>query len=226
MFDKNILVAIRNAAKRFGIPKSDVIPSILHIYAALSNTQNTVKFFIDDTTTVLKNNEQTLNKNNVHFTTSLGLAIHQVVGSKPANTPLDFYPDITKYAGATGQEAKDLEQVYGAKLSFKTDSNVRLENFKTNVFRSVPQTQKATAAHPSHGELALVETGSVFPIVGGQNNSAWIDLDAASAYAGIAGVNGTSANYAVLLCAGFEVRGASKNQGFIEFLEALSNGDV
>lgn len=226
MFDKNILVAIRAAAKRFGIPKSDVIPSILHVYAALSATTNSVKFFIDDTTPILKNNEQLLNKNNVHFTTELGLAIHQVVGGKPANTPLDFFPDITKYAGASGQEAKDLEQVYSAKLSFKTDSQVRLENFKTNVFRSVPQTQKATATHPSHSELALVDIGAVFPIVGGQNNSATIELDSVSAYAGIGGVSGTSANYAVLLCAGFEVRSSSKNQDFIAYLEALSNGDI
>lgn len=226
MFDKQILAALRAAAVKFGIPKTDVIPSLLFIYSKLSNSQNTINFVIDDKKSVLANVEQTLDRNNVHFSTHLGLGIHQVVGGKPANSTLDFYPDKNKYAGATGQEAKDLEQVYNAKMELKTDSSVRLEKFKTNVFRSVPFTQNGTSAHPSLGEIALIDIGTVFPIVGGQNNAAKIDIDANSAYAGIAGVNGTSENYAVLIFGGFEVRNGSQNPDFVAYLQQLSRGEI
>lgn len=221
----------------WGMKAQDVRPQLLMFYAKLQSNQKGITFNIGDTTRGLVDTENLLKKANVMFAHEFGLAIHQVKIDPadpnrrlPGNTPLIFYPDKFLFAGppiapGTQNEWQCLEMLYRAKLSLKTDSDVRLEDFPTDGFRSVTEVGESATAHRNQSELVLRDVTSALHFYGDRRTTATIDLPEGD-YSAIAGVPGVTENYAVLLLRGFECVNAANNQRVLDYGRTLNNVSI
>lgn len=205
-------------AKSKSIGMEKLRPQILKLYAPLVANSSTLVFNTSiDRSSGIKT-ENLLKRDSVMFVNLFGLALHKVpiFSSKlyPHNSQLNFYPDKNIFADAAVApgvvpENQCLEALYNGLLSFKTSQSVRLEDHPTNVFRSVPDTQNGAAAYPSHGALNMIDLNVSFALSGQQNNQFTIDIGADADRGAIAG-GAESANFAVLMLAGFEVVEAAR----------------
>lgn len=210
---------IRTRSKKYGLKIGDVRPYCLRLYAELKNERNSLTFRVDQETTA-KSSEIRLEKSDVLFVDRLGLGIHKVLITdsveQPANTPLIFYPDVNLFTEA--DEAKTLEALYNSRLSFKTDQDVRLDNFDTRVLRSVPEQQYNAAAAIIAGTAQPVAANvpsykspddymydlvTNFGVWGNKRNEVSISLGDGD-LGHVAGA-ATHQNYAVLLLEGFQI---------------------
>lgn len=216
------LEQIRSTFKAKGIPESAIRPQILKLYAPLTSTSNTLVFSTDINQPPVVSNQVTvenrLKRDSLMFVNLFGLAVHKVAVFStvkyPSNSPLIFYPDKNAFAAAASApgvvaEWACLEALYNSLLTFKTNTNVRLEDYPTNIFRSVPTTQNGAAAQPGQ-DLALVDLNTSFYMSGQVDNKFTITLPADADRNGIAGT-AAGVNYAVLLLAGFEVMEGAKS---------------
>ena len=224
-----VLNRIRSRANDFGLKKTDVRPFCLRLYAELVNDRNSLTFRVDDQTTSHAA-EIRLDKSDALFVDRIGLGIHKVLITdsieEPANTPLIFYPDVNFFTET--DEAKTLEALYNSRLSFKTDQDVRLDNFDTRVFRSVPEQQynaaaavlgTAAQAVPANAPAYKSPDDYMYDIVtnfgiwGNKRNEVTISLGTGD-LGHVAGA-ATHQNYAVLLLEGFQIvngaEGATKS---------------
>lgn len=203
----------RQWAKQKGIPMENLRPQILKLYALLTPTSDVLTFNTDVNMSSGITTENLLKRDSLLFVNLVGLALHKVLifaaVKYPRNTQMNFYPDKNIFADAAAApgvvpENQCLEAVYNGLLSFKTSQSVRLEDHPCNVFRSVPDTQNAATTYPSHGNLNLIDLNVSFAMSGQTNNKFTINIGSDADRNGIAG-GAESANYAVLLLAGFEV---------------------
>ena len=228
--DRAAINRARRVAHKLGMKASDVRPFLLKMYAPLVANNSSLKF-----QTNLVNGQHPmeilLDKSDAFYGHKVGLAIHQVKldanGKEiPANTRLIHYVDKNLFSGpaiAPGitSEAESLQMLYNSLLFLKTDQDVRLENFSTEVFETIPETQYDPAAPSTAWGKEGTEAkdlGMSFGVYGNKRNEMRIELPGeAGDYSAIAGVPGVTRNYAVLLFKGFIiVRGA----------EALTKGDA
>lgn len=211
---------IRSKARQYGFQDQDVRPFRIRMYDQLEDNSSSLVF---QTNLVNKEHpmEILLDKSDAFFAIRLGLGIHKVLldanGKEiPANTPIIHYPDPNWFSGpaiapGVSTEAQSLEMLYNALLSFKTDQNVRLENYDTQQLRFVTETQY----DPNPPVKLWEQTGrelkyldSNFGLWGNRRNELKIELRNGD-YSAIAGVADDHINYAVLELDGFIiVRGA------------------
>ena len=203
--------------KSKGIDPSQIRPQTLKLYAKLNASQDTYTFNTQYDQPSILATENRLKRDSLMFVNLMGLALHKVpIFSSvlyPQNSQLLFYPDKNVFADAAVlpgvvPENQCLEAVYNGLLSFKTNQDVRLEDYPANVFRDVPQTQNGAAAYPSQG-LALVDLNTSFYMYGNTDNKFTLNIGSGDRN-GITG-GAESANYVCLLLAGFEVVNGAKS---------------
>lgn len=224
---RKMLERHRAWAKSKGIPAEKIRPQILKLYAKLTTTSDQLVFNTQyDQPSVLPV-ENRLKRDSIMFVNLLGVSLHKVpvfAGTKyPQNSPLISYPDKNIFADAAAApgvvaEHQCLEAVYNGLLTFKTNTTVRLEDYPTNVFRIVPQTQNAATSHPSSG-MDLVDINTSFFMFGNTDNKFVLNIGAGDRN-GITG-GAESENYVCLLLAGFEVVEAGKSNLRIDDLNAM-----
>lgn len=212
---------IKSRAKSFGIDPSSVRPQVLRLYSKLENDRNSLKFRVDQESNI-HNMENRLEKSDAFFADKLGLGIHKVLlnsgTEEPANTPLFFYPDANYFTET--DEAKTLEALYNSLLAFKTDQDVRLDNFDTSLFRSVPEQQYQAAAAliasaaqavparwPSYtsSEDYMYDMVTNFGLWGNKRNEITISLGDGDLGHVAGAPASTHQNYAVILIEGFQI---------------------
>ena len=227
---RTMLEKHRAWAKSKGIEPNRVRPQILKLYAPLAINQDTYMFNTQYDQASVAATENRLKRDSLMFVNLVGLAIHKVpIFSSvkyPQNNPLLFYPDKNIFADAAVApgvvpEWQCLEAVYNGTLSFKTGTEVRLEDYPTNVFRVAPQTQNGAAAQPSSG-LELVDISTSFFMFGNVDNKFTLNIGSGSDRNGITG-GAESQNYAVLLLAGFEVMEGAKANLRTDDIQAYLN---
>lgn len=211
-----------------GISRDKIRPQILKLYARLTASQESYVFNTQFDTPSILPTENRLKRDSMMFVNLVGLAIHKVPVfsgvSYPQNFPLVFYPDKNIFADAAAApgvvpENQCLEALYNGKLDFRTNSIVRLEDYPTNIFRQVPDTQNGAAAYPSQ-DLGLVDMSTSFLLNGNTDNRFTLNIGSGDRN-GITG-GAESINYACLLLAGFEVVEGSKSKLRIEEWEAAA----
>lgn len=216
--NKALFQSIKEAAKNNGIQKNSVRPYILALYAPLSNTNSTISFDFElaEDTDKAKSVSVRLSKSSVVVGTGeIALGVHRVktenAKTLTGNSPLVFRPDTTYFGEA---QAKHISMLYNSKLMLKTDTTIRLENFKTNIFEGAPNTSAAYKVIP------FVDMGSAMLLVGGRDNKASVNLPSGD-YSGIAGEEGYT-TFAVLLLKGFEIVSGANNSAFVGYLDSLT----
>ena len=142
----------------------------------------------------------------------------QIGGGRHGANPVAQLVADAAVAPGVVPENQCLEAVYNGSLSFKTNTTVRLEDYPTNVFRTVPQTQNGAAAYPSQG-LELVDLNTSFYMYGNTDNKFTLSIGDGDR-AAIAG-GAESKNFACLILAGFEVVEAAKSNLRIDELDQL-----
>lgn len=198
-------------AKSKGIKPDRIRPQLLKLYAKLTTTSDTYTFNTQFDQPKILATDNRLKRDSLMFVNLVGLALHKVpIFSSveyPFNNPLVFYPDKNVFADAAAApgvvpEWQCLEAIYNGQVSFKTNSTVRLEDYPTNIFRRVPQTQNGAAAHPSQG-LEMVDINTSFYMSGQTDNKFTLQIGNGDRN-GITG-GAESANYVCLLLGGFEI---------------------
>lgn len=205
-------------AKSKGVRPEQIRPQILKLYAKLTKSKDTYEFNTQFDQPKVIAVENRLKRDSIMFVNMVGLALHKVpifsALEYPQNNPLLFYPDKNVFADAAAApgvvpEFQCLEAVYNGLIGFKTNSTVRLEDYPTNVFRKVPQTQNGAASQPS-SMLELVDISTSFYMSGQTDNKFSLNIGNGDRE-GITG-GAESANYVCLLLGGFEiVEGAKAN---------------
>lgn len=224
---RKMLERHRAWAKSKGISADRIRPQVLKLYAKLTTASDTLVFNTQYDQPSILPTENRLKRDSIMFVNLVGVALHKVpvfAGAKyPHNSPLVFYPDKNIFADAAAApgvvaEHQCLEAVYNGVLTFKTNTTVRLEDYPTNVFRSVPLTQNGAASHPSAG-LDLVDINTSFYMYGNTDNKFTLNIGAGDRN-GITG-GAESENYVCLVLAGFEVVEAAKSNLRIDDLNAM-----
>ncbi len=224
---RKMLERHRAWGKTKGISPDRIRPQILKLYAPLSATSDTLTFNTQIDQPGILSTENRLKRDSIMFVNLLGLGLHKVpiFASKlyPRNSQLVFYPDKNLFADAAVApgvvpENACLEAVYNGTLTFKTNTTVRLEDYPTNVFRTVPQTQNGAAAYPSQG-LELVDINTSFYLYGNTDNKFTLNIGDGDRGAITGGAE--SANYVCLILAGFEVVEAAKSNLRIDELDKV-----
>lgn len=216
------LVEIRQTFAAKGIPANKIRPQVLKLYAPLSTTSNTLTFSTDINQPPVISSQVTvenrLKRDSLMFVNLFGLALHKVqvfsTVKYPSNSPLIFYPDKNVFgtaAAAPGVVAEwaCLEALYHSLLTFKTNTEVRLEDYPCNVFRSAPTTQNGAAAQPGQDPV-LVDLNTSFYLSGQVDNKFTVTIPPDADRNGIAGT-AAGVNYAVLLLSGFEIMEGAKS---------------
>lgn len=212
-----LLKAMRNKAKSMGLPTSAVRSHRLLLYAKLLDDNSSVDFALDRRTgqTPL---EIRLDENDAYIAYSMGLLLHKVpiVGGDelPAVSYRIAYPDPTIFPGPAINgvtEQQSLEMLYNGKLQIDTEQDIRLKEFDTSIFRTVPRTQASGGVLPQcdGSEMKDLVSGLVF--TGGTRNDIKVQLNSKGGnYSAIAGVTDDHVNYAVLALDGLIITGGSK----------------
>ncbi len=216
-----------------GIPKGNVRPMTLKLYAELTPNSTQLKFTTDIQKEALVKTEVRLRRDSLMFVNLFGLALHKVwmtgptLKKLPHNTPLYFYPDKTVFPAAAVTDFEEwgcLESVYNGLLTMKTNQSIRLEEHPCNVFRQAPDTQYSAGpdTHASGG-LQLVDLNTSLYLFGHRDNQFTIELGDDSVRDTIEGNIGKNKNYAVLILQGFEVVDGAKASLKIDDLENFVN---
>lgn len=205
---RGTLNRIRKIAKRKGWKIDAVRPHTLLLYAKLTTKSPNLTFQpnrgVDSNT---PNGSIQLEKSDAFYADKIGLAIHKVPiigGSEnPGNQLLIHYPDPNFFTEAN--ETRDLNTLYNGVLQLQTDTDVRLEEFATKNFLTIPETQYDATAGTGHlwrhDGSEMKDLSVNFGLWGNKRNTIeFKPFDSNyTAWAGAA----THQNYAVLLIDGF-----------------------
>ncbi|MEO1413413.1 MAG: hypothetical protein AAFW73_26275 [Bacteroidota bacterium] len=214
---RKLLTDLRTKAGQIGLPVDSVRPHRLLLYAPLLSDDSAIEFALDRRQGE-RPLEIRLDENDAFLCHAAGLALHGVpiIGGRelPAIVERLHYPDPNVFNGpAIGgvTELQSLEMVYNGLLQIETEQDIRLKQYDTSVFRTVPEVQKSATTVPQTCENAIKDLDTAFMFYGGSRNDIRILLNSAGGnYAAISGVADTRVNYAVLILEGIIMTGASK----------------
>jgi hypothetical protein len=210
------LQKFRSQAAGQGLSKRNVRPHVLRLYAALNPSINGFEIILDrkinSSVHPLSNG---LDESDAFVADGMSLGIHATIGTGAtalyANTYPVFFPDARLFTGAN--EARDLEILYNARLQMESNQDIRLQDYDTWQFRTVPETQFNAVANtaptiPNTGcEIKSLDTAIAF--AGGDTNRIKVTWNAGS-YAAIGGVADTRTNYAVIFLDGIIIKNGAQ----------------
>jgi hypothetical protein len=215
-------------AEKTGQTKLKAQPSVLRLFLPLSDSESEYTFNFDQD---VQGNISPLARG-LQFRNSFQ-AMAMAIGIMPVKTVSGtlywgaaaeiYWPDPAVFSGAATSvltEAEALEGVYQGSLTFQTNEGLRLDNHPTNIFRTVPETTRATITPFSGGTAyntynsefgqQYQSLGGVFNVMGGDDNYIKVKINTKdkSAIKGSA----TRTNYLVIELLGTEVKGNTTAQ--------------
>lgn len=225
----------REIAEKLGLKPTDVRTHQLQVHAKLGASNNSIDFNIARRigAHVL---DYLLDENDFFVCHGIALGIRSVpvVSSieRPGNVQPHYFPDPNIFSVAatagTVSEAAALEMLYNADLSIVSNQDIRMKEFFTNRFRTVPETQTVTAAPTSvnsYYDIPYKNTYSGLGFEGGQNNVIQLKFrNDAGEFSKIEGVAGTRVNYAVLQMEGILIVGGAKKATAGRIHQLLNEG--
>lgn len=206
-------------AKRMGLKAANVRIGVLRLYCPLDPADPNIVFPIDyEGQQKLHKLSQGLYNRDVFIAagSSLGIQPTKIIDGKErlGNTPIYYFPDATVFNGAATatavSEAQALEALYNAQLSTKSDEAIRLNDFPTDIYRTVGTTQGGSNTVPEVNGEQYKDLGRPMKFVGGDDSEVTIRL--ASTVSDLQNIAGTADhnNWAVMSFIGAVIRNGAK----------------
>lgn len=222
----------RSEARSKGLSKRNVRPHTMRLYAKFSASENTLLFNLDKK--INSNIHQLsngLDERDAFIADSMGLGIHPskfMNGNEYlANCHPVFYPEPTIFNGPANPdatEAQSLEMLYNALMQIESNQDIRLQDYDTAVFRTVPETQEGAGGTPlfqyDYDRICKsLETSIAF--AGGDTNLIQIKMRGGD-YGAIEGIANARTNYAIIFLDGLVIKNGAQKATRGEMFKALS----
>jgi hypothetical protein len=212
-----LFAAVRNLAVANKISKIKVQKQDLYIFVLFSNTSSSIKF---DLATAAHG--VALNKSDVFVANGLvGLGFQAVYSENgkeaPANTHVLFNSDDLTNPGLLNT-ARAMNVLYTGKMELKSDTDVRIQDQRTDGFRGQPKT---SVRHTNQHFVPF----SPMLFVGGRTNEATVNFGTGD-FAGIAGeAHGANAEwkmYGCMILPGIRVIGGANHADLVTELDKIT----
>jgi hypothetical protein len=209
--------AVRQLAVSKGIDKVKVQKQNLYILTPFENTSSSIRFDLAEAA-----HGVALNRNDVFVADgriALGFQAVWVENGKefPANTSVLFSPEDLANPSLM-DTARSLNPLYNGKLELKSDTDVRIQDFRTDGFKGNPKTSV-------NYQNIHFEDFTPMLFVGGRGNSATVTFGAGD-FSKIAGIpHGPTAEwkmYGCLVLPGVRIIGGVTNGSLLSDLDKLT----
>jgi hypothetical protein len=190
-------------------PGKIIAPHVLRVEQTLTNTDSQLTFPILEDGTVPLKSEIRLNKNDILFTTQLGLFIYEKTLNQEGAGVLQTFPSELGFTTGAGFTKAHLETIYNAKLRLQVASSELIAGLDTRVFRDVPQTQQSSATNKSQAteDSGMIELPTYYALRGTDQINMQITMPF---FAGIQIANiAPLTNQLVLKARGFIIKGGA-----------------